>query len=190
MKKLLVLTLLLLSGIAAAETRYNFSYTGLYNVLDFPYDTFVPGAKYLGSFTVEDSNGDGTYQRDEVLEFSIGFGSDPYLFDVLRASEIGYWAYFGEFNYTPGGELTFTVGHQAIMLDSVWYTDHSYRHSFGPRFYETGPRTIIKVVQVVPEPSTSMMFIGGIAGVLLAARRRQSTTGARLRGIAACSLHD
>jgi hypothetical protein len=111
MKKLFVLGLLLLSGIASAATRYDFSYTGLRSMLDFPWeDSFLPNEQYFGSFTVEDSNGDGTYQQNEVLEFYIGRrGTD--LFDVLGAFENGSWGYLESFNYTPGGQLIFRGQH-------------------------------------------------------------------------------
>lgn len=166
------LALALLGASSNAETRYDFSYTGLY--FDQSWDDttgeFSPGAAITGFFAVEDYNSDGAFQVDELTDFAFSYNSNVWAGGLIHVigPEVPDYCLRCEVNtfaYTPGGTLLFEATLSGVRFDQRLSNNSLWTAFYGDHWTLTvTPDTVINVAEV-PEPGTGFMFLAGLVGL-------------------------
>lgn len=178
-----MLRTILCAGLAAVALpghaeSWNFSYQGFH---DKNADAFLPDRILTGSFTGQDSNGDGTFSRAEITSLVL----NGYDFVACQSLSNEYWTCGAEaFSYTRGGKLEFTAGQGGTDPERWRGAGHYYvagQQESGFDFrpgefniwaYEWTPQTTF-TISPAPEPSTWALLLGGMPLLGWAARRRK-----------------
>lgn len=180
--KLLPAALMLVTAAgAAAQTRWDFAYSGFqYQSGDL--DIFVPSLRIDGSFEGKDVNGDGILQRHELTSFvidSLEYVTNPDGCRItscnlaefsygLRAGELNFassWTYSDDFNYSAGTT-------RAGQFSSVQGQNGSGEWSESTMLWTERTEFWINPAPV-PEPSSIALLGAGLA--VVGVRRRWGT---------------
>lgn len=165
---ILLAALVLFAGSASADTR-RFVYRGF----DVGNDRlFSQYASRSGSFTGEDSNGNGLLEANELTQFMLGY------YDLVACDRPTFTCSIEEFSFSRTGGLYFNVhlssqgSKDLFTID--WqsdglYLDRNVTTGLEFRRYYVTPRTFVGVTGV-PEPAGAAM-LGLGSGVLLLSRR-------------------
>jgi hypothetical protein len=165
----------------AAPETWQFTYTGFFDQLA---GRFITDHVQRGEFTGEDINHDGIIDTGELTSIIIDGGQN---YKTCGGTESPYYVCgVGPFSFTPGGELSFSVGeefqdrprlhaagHRVDTGDRAW----SYTIEEGlfvpSQFYRWTPATTLQV-SLVPEPAPYAMLVPGlVAAMIFKARRSQ-----------------
>jgi len=161
-----------------AET-WSFEYQGFHDSLA---GTFLPERKLTGSFSGQDSDGDGVVARAEILSLVVN-GVD---FIACESHSNEYYRCGTEAFAYRDGTLSFTVGQSGrdpegyVGAGHLYTTgEREYRYEFWPgQFaeweYRWTPETTFAIT-AMPEPGTWALLLAGVPLALFEIRRRRKT---------------
>ena len=165
----------------AAPATWGFTYTGFFDQLA---GRFIPDHVLRGEFTGEDIDHNGTIESWELTSIIID-GSQNYATCHGEESPV-YVCGVGPFSFTPGGELSFSVGeefqdrprlhgsgHRVDSGDRAWTYTIDEGLFVPSQFYRWTPATTLQV-SLVPEPAPyAMLVLGLVAAMIFKARSSQ-----------------
>jgi hypothetical protein len=188
--------LLFCSALAqATPVHWAFSYTGFY---DAEAATFLPDMRLAGSFTGNDSDGDGVLERDELR--SLMFGGKDYV-ACAAASNPYYHCGADSFAFSSAGGLAFSLGEyggdpEGWTSAGTIVTSGEMRYDYRIDPYTTSEHhlywtdaTALQMISLLPVTGTSKMALATMAASAPAAAVPEAPTWTlMLAGLAGIGL--